>query len=149
VGRGYDDACVASLAVLWVLCRARQAEPGVTMSDLLGRLPLSFASPNRQPFAADDRKYEIVDRIAAELGKRTSFAGHEIIDTNLLNGVRITLDDRSWLLVRASSNTPNLVIIAEVFDQDGELLRVIDHELRELIDSLDLGLGEFDPLYEF
>ena len=149
VGRGYDDACVASLAVLWVLCRARQAEPGVTMSDLLARLPLSFASPNRQPFAADDRKYEIVDRIAAELGKRTSFAGHEIIDTNLLNGVRITLDDRSWLLVRASSNTPNLVIIAEVFDQDGELLRVIDHELRELIDSLDVGLGEFDPLYEF
>ena len=70
-------------------------------------------------------------------------------DTNLLNGVRITLDDRSWLLVRASSNTPNLVIIAEVFDQDGELLRVIDHELRELIGSLDVGLGEFDPLYEF
>ena len=63
--------------------------------------------------------------------------------------MRITLDDRSWLLVRASSNTPNLVIIAEVFDQDGELLRVIDHELRELIDSLDVGLGEFDPLYEF
>jgi phosphomannomutase/phosphoglucomutase len=149
VGRGYDDACLASLAVLWVLCSARQTQPGITMSDLLAGLPLSFASPNRQPFAGDDRKYEIVDRIAAELGQRTRFAGREIIDINLLNGVRITLDDRSWLLVRASSNTPNLVIIAEVFDQDGALLRVIDRELRELIASLDVELGEFDPLYEF
>jgi len=149
VGRGYDDACLASLAVLWVLCSARRARPGITMSELLASLPPSFASPNRQPFAADDRKYEIVERIAAELGKRTSFAGREIIDTNLLNGVRITLDDRSWLLVRASSNTPNLVIIAEVFDADGALLRVIDRELRELIASLDVELGGFDPLHEF
>jgi len=149
LGRGYDDACVATLAVLWVLCSARRAQPGIRMSDLLGNLPPSFASPNRQPFASDDKKYQIVDRISSELASRTSFAGKEIIETNLLNGVRITLSDRSWLLVRASSNTPNLVIIAEVFDQDGSLLRVIDSELRELITTLGVEIGEFDPLYEF
>jgi phosphomannomutase/phosphoglucomutase len=149
LGRGYDDACVAGLAVLWVLCSARRAEPAISISDMLNKLPLSFASPNRQPFAADDKKYQIVDRIASALATRKSFAGKEIVDTNLLNGIRITLSDRSWLLVRASSNTPNLVIIAEVFDQDGSLLRVMDKELRELIASLDVQVGEFDALYEF
>lgn len=148
LGRGYDDGCVAALAVLWVVCSARRERPSVSMSDLLNELPRSFSSPNRQPFAADEQKYAIVDRIAAELASRTHFAGQDIVDTNLLNGVRITLADRSWLLVRASSNSPNLVVIAEVFD-DGSLLRVIDRELRELIAGLDLQIGEFDPLYEF
>jgi phosphomannomutase / phosphoglucomutase len=109
LGRGYDDACVGALALLWVVCSARQKDAKTTLSGLLKRLPQSFASPNRQPFASDEKKYEIVERIAEELANRRSFAGKEIINTNLLNGVRITLADQSWLLVRASSNTPNLV----------------------------------------
>jgi phosphomannomutase/phosphoglucomutase len=149
LGRGYDDACVAALALLWVVCGARADRASVRVSELLAGLPRSFASPNRQPFAADEHKYAIVDRIAAELATHTRFAGLDIVATNTLNGVRITLADRSWLLVRASSNTPNLVIIAEAFDADGSLLRAIDTELRELISRLGLALGEFEPLYEF
>jgi phosphomannomutase/phosphoglucomutase len=148
LGRGYDDACVAALATLWVLCKAKQERPDVMISNLLSELPRSFASPNRQPFASDATKYEVVERVAAALANRSSFAGLDIIDTNLLNGVRITLSDRSWLLVRASSNTPNLVIIAEAFDDDGSLLRAIDKDLRDLIADLDLDIGKFDPLYE-
>jgi phosphomannomutase/phosphoglucomutase len=149
LGRGYDDACVAALALLWVVCSARKADPETVLSDMLADLPRSFASPNRQPFASDETKYEVVDRIAAELASRDTFAGKKVLDVNLLNGVRITLADRSWLLVRASSNTPNLVIIAETFDNDGSLLRVIDSELRQLITGLDLRIGDFDPLYDF
>ena len=148
LGRGYDDACVAALATLWVLCKAKQERPDVMLSTLLGEQPRSFSSPNRQPFASDATKYETVERIASALSNRSTFAGREITDTNLLNGVRITLSGGSWLLVRASSNTPNLVIIAEVFDDDDSLLRTIDKELRNLIADLKLDVGNFDPLYE-
>lgn len=149
LGRGYDDACVAALALLWVVCSARKQDMRVKLSDLLNDLPRSFSSPNRQPFVSDDTKYEVVDRIATELASRDTFAGKKILETNLLNGVRVTLEDRSWLLVRASSNTPNLVIIAETFDKDGSLLAVIDGELRQLMANLGLEAGGFDPLYEF
>jgi phosphomannomutase/phosphoglucomutase len=149
LGRGYDDACVAALAILWVVCSACGQRPSARVSDLLSALPKSYSSPNRQPFVPDEDKYETVDRIARALSARTRFAGQEIVDTNLLNGVRITLADRSWLLVRASSNSPNLVIIAEVFDEDGSALRVVDEELRELISELGVEIGSFDPLYEF
>lgn len=149
LGRGYDDACVAALATLWMICSEKAVRREASLAGMLRELPPSFASPNRQPFAADDEKYHVVERISAELGERTHFAGKKIIDVNTLNGIRITLADQSWLLVRASSNTPNLVIIAEVFDADGALLAEIDAELRRLIDDLGLKIGPFEPLHEF
>ena len=148
LGRGYDDACVAALAVLWVICSARAKNASIKVSDLLAELPRSFSSPNRQPVVSDETKYTVVDRIAAELAARETFAGKKIVDVNLLNGVRITLTDNSWLLVRASSNSPNLVIISEVFDADGALLRVMDAELRAMITELGVQMGEFEPLFE-
>jgi phosphomannomutase/phosphoglucomutase len=149
LGRGYDDASVAALALLWVVCSARKQTMSTKLSDLLNDFPHSFSSPNRQPFVSDDTKYEVVDRIATELANRDTFAGKKVLEKNLLNGIRITLEDRSWLLIRASSNTPNLVIIAETFDSDGSLLAVIDSELRQLINDLHLEIGAFEPLNEF
>lgn len=149
LGRGYDDGCVAALAVLWMVCSAKADNASATLSGLLSELPPSFASPNRQPYVSDEEKYEVVDRISEALVGRTHFAGQAVVDTNLLNGVRITLTDRSWLLVRASSNSPNLVIIAEAFDKEGSGLRLIDQELRAVITELDLKIGTFEPLYEY
>lgn len=149
IGKGYDDACVAAVATLWVLASARSANPSATLSDLLKTLPPSFASANRQPKIPDEHKYEVVSQIASALSQRDHFAGLEIVDVNLLNGIRITLTDRSWLLVRASSNSPNLVIVAEAFDEDGSLLRAMDADLRALFEGLALDLGEFGPLYEY
>jgi phosphomannomutase/phosphoglucomutase len=90
-----------------------------------------------------------VDSIAQALSDRTEFAGHPVVDVNLLNGVRITLDDNSWLLIRASSNSPNLVIVAETFDEDGSELREIDKALRKLLTDLDVSIGDFGALHEF
>jgi phosphomannomutase/phosphoglucomutase len=148
LGRGYDDACLAALHVLWVVCKAAGASRPARLSALLDSLPKSFASPNRQPVVPDEEKYEMVERLAEKLSKLKTFAGLKIIDVNRLNGIRITLSDRSWLLVRASSNSPNLVIIAEAFDSDGDLLRVMDYELRSIIDKLGRKIGHFEPLYE-
>ena len=39
--------------------------------------------------------------------------GQNIRDLVTVNGVRIVLEDGTWGLVRASSNTPNLVVVVE------------------------------------
>lgn len=148
LGRGYDDACVAALHVLWVVMKAMSQDPSATMSAMLDGLPRSFASPNRQPIVSDDEKYTVVERLKAAFLTRSSFAGKEIVEINQLNGIRITLSDQSWLLVRASSNSPNLVIIAETFDSDGALLHEMDKELRAIIEELQLEIGNFEPLFE-
>ena len=41
----------------------------------------------------------------------SSLAGAEIGDVVTVNGVRVTLDDGTWGLVRASSNKPELVVV--------------------------------------
>jgi len=148
-GLGYDDACVAALAVLWALCNAKAAGPDWHLSEKLASLPRSFSSPNRQPYVSDETKYDVVDKIAGYLESLKVFAGKRIAGVNRLNGIRIELDDRSWLLIRASSNSPNLVIIAEAFDQDGALLERVDTELRDIIEQLGVTVGPFDSLAKF
>jgi phosphomannomutase / phosphoglucomutase len=149
LGYGYDDACVAALALLWALCSAKAAGESGRLSDKLAALPPSFSSPNRQPFVSDETKYEVVDKLTEYLADQETFAGKRIVGVNRLNGIRLELEDRSWLLVRASSNSPNLVIIAEAFDKDGGLLKNMDEEIRAAIAKAGVQVGEFDSLAEF
>ena len=43
----------------------------------------------------------------------TAVAGQRIRDLVTVNGVRVTLEDGTWGLVRASSNKPELVVVVE------------------------------------
>ncbi|WP_420434376.1 phosphomannomutase/phosphoglucomutase [Hyphobacterium sp.] len=109
LGRGYDDGIVAARAVLDMLDR----NPDKSMADLRRDLPVSFSSPTMSPACTDEVKYEVVDRIAAAYGARSEILGRKVRDVLTVNGVRFTLEDGAWGLVRASSNTPNLVIVVE------------------------------------
>lgn len=113
VGRGYDDGLVAARAVLEMLNR----NPGQSMADLRRALPLSFSSPTMSPACADEVKYKVVEKIAAEYAELAKtgapLAGRRIKDLITVNGVRFQLEDGAWGLVRASSNTPNLVVVVE------------------------------------
>ena len=40
-------------------------------------------------------------------------AGHSIRELITVNGVRVSVDDGTWGLVRASSNKPELVVVVE------------------------------------
>ena len=44
-----------------------------------------------------------------------------LADINTVNGVRFTLEDGAWGLVRASSNTPNLVVVCESSESEAEM----------------------------
>tara|TARA_R110000868_G_scaffold2384_5_gene17655 strand:- start:14323 stop:15843 length:1521 start_codon:yes stop_codon:yes gene_type:complete len=113
IGRGYDDGLVAARVILQMLDR----NPGQSMADLRRALPVSYGSPTMSPACDDELKYGVVEKIIAEFiakqANQTQIAGRKIVDINTVNGVRFTLEGGSWGLVRASSNTPNLVVVVE------------------------------------
>jgi len=113
IGRGYDDGLVAAIAVLEMLDRAG----GKKMSELVADLPKTWGSPTMAPFAPDDKKYGIVDAMVKEYeglqAKGETILGQKIMKLVTVNGVRVTLEDGTWGLVRASSNKPSLVVVVE------------------------------------
>ncbi|MGB6229280.1 MAG: phosphomannomutase/phosphoglucomutase [Litorimonas sp.] len=142
IGRGYDDGLVSAVAVLQMLDR----NPGTRFSELRERLPTTFGSPTMSPYCADEDKYGVMDRIVAEI-EADAKAGKTLLDqpiaeVNTVNGVRYTLRDGSWGLIRASSNTPNLVVVVEsptsAAIRDG-LFRDIERRLSRYPE-----IGEFD-----
>jgi phosphomannomutase/phosphoglucomutase len=113
IGRGYDDGLISALAV----CDMLDRNPGRSMADLKNALPKTWQSPTMAPHCADEVKYDVVDAVvkhfqaAHEKGEKV--AGQPIRDLVTVNGVRVTVEDGTWGLVRASSNKPELVVVVE------------------------------------
>jgi phosphomannomutase/phosphoglucomutase len=112
-GRGYDDGLVAAAAVLGMMNR----NPGKKLSELKKALPVAWTSLTMSPHCADETKYGVVEGVVAEYealaASGGSILGRKIRDLVTVNGVRVTLEDGSWVLVRASSNKPELVVVVE------------------------------------
>ncbi|MBY0448422.1 MAG: phosphomannomutase/phosphoglucomutase, partial [Hyphomonadaceae bacterium] len=124
-GLGYDDGLVAGAAVLAMLDRAG----GKKLSQLRADLPVSFTSLTMSPHCEDEQKYAVVEQVVAAYRQLAGgeLLGRRVRDINTVNGVRVTLEDGSWLLVRASSNKPELVVVVESMrDQDD--MRALFHE---------------------
>lgn len=118
---GYDDAIFASLWFLKVISNRQES-----VSAVAGQLPKYFGTPTMQATCSDADKYKVIERFAdyaATLGAR------EVIR---INGVRVEFKD-GWLLARASSNLPALVLLAEATQPE---------RLRELYRLLREGLGQ-------
>ncbi|MBV8594291.1 MAG: phosphomannomutase/phosphoglucomutase [Caulobacteraceae bacterium] len=112
-GRGYDCALTAAAAILAMLDR----NPGRRLSDLKRALPVAYTSLTMSPHCADETKYavcaEIVAAYEALAHDGARLLGRRIAEVNTVNGVRVALEDGSWILVRASSNKPELVVVVE------------------------------------
>ncbi|HSI39668.1 MAG TPA: phosphomannomutase/phosphoglucomutase [Xanthobacteraceae bacterium] len=113
VGRGYDDGLVSAIAILDMLDR----NPGRTLSQLKDALPKTWSSPTMSPHCADETKYGVVSAVVKHFEDLAAaggnVAGQPIRDLVTVNGVRVTVEDGSWGLVRASSNKPELVVVVE------------------------------------
>jgi phosphomannomutase/phosphoglucomutase len=113
IGRGYDDGVVAGIAILQMLDRAG----GKKMSALHDGLPKTYGSPTMAPKCPDDKKYGVVDEIISAYQsayrRGEKIMGLAIRDLVTVNGIRVTLEDGTWGLVRASSNKPSLVVVVE------------------------------------
>ncbi len=142
VGRGYD--CGMRVAV--EICKLMDRNPGQSMSDLRKALPKTWSTPTMSPYAADTEKYDIlqrlVDKLVAKADAGNSFAGRAIKEVVTVNGARVILDNGSWGLVRASSNTPNLVVVCESSESEAEM-RAIFADIDAVIRT-EPGVGDYD-----
>ena len=142
IGRGYD--CGMRVAV--EICKLMDRNPDKSMSDLRKALPKTFSSPTMSPHCADLEKYDVLDRIVAKLQKRAdqggTLAGRAISQIVTVNGARVILDNGGWGLVRASSNTPNLVVVVESPESEAEL-RAIFTDLDAIIRT-EPEVGDYD-----
>jgi phosphomannomutase/phosphoglucomutase len=113
IGRGYDDGLIFALAV----CDMLDRNPGKTMADLKNALPKTWSSPTMSPHCDDEKKYGVVEQVVrhfeAAKQKGDQVIGQPIRDLVTVNGVRVTVEDGTWGLVRASSNKPELVVVVE------------------------------------
>jgi phosphomannomutase/phosphoglucomutase len=113
IGRGYDDGLMTAIHVMEMLDR----NPAKSMADLYGELPKTWGSPTMSPHCDDEKKYAIVDKVVAQFTamqqKGETLLSQAIRDVVTVNGVRVTIQDGTWGLVRASSNKPELVVVVE------------------------------------
>ena len=142
IGRGYD--CGMRVAV--EICKLMDRNPKMSMSDLRKALPKTYSSPTMSPYCADTEKYDVLDRIVAKLEKLAAdggtIAGRKIDQIVTVNGARVILDNGGWGLVRASSNTPNLVVVVESPESDEEL-RAIFADVDAVIRT-EPAVGDYD-----
>jgi phosphomannomutase/phosphoglucomutase len=134
IGRGYDDGLVTAIHVLDMLDR----NPDKSMADLYADLPKTWGSPTMSPHCGDEVKYGVAGKVTARIlamqHAGEPLTGQNIRDVVTVNGVRVTTEDGTWGLVRASSNKPELVVVVEspVSEQRmREMFKAVDEILRE------------------
>jgi phosphomannomutase / phosphoglucomutase len=130
IGRGYDDGLVAAGAVLAMLDR----NPGKRLSELKAALPDAWTSLTMSPHCDDELKYEVLERIVKEYSDLADaggeILGRKIVEAITVNGVRVHLEDGSWVLVRASSNKPELVVVVESMQSDQDMRDLFQKEVK-------------------
>jgi phosphomannomutase / phosphoglucomutase len=134
VGRGYDDGILTAIAV----CEMLDRNPGKSMADLYAAVPKTWGSPTMSPKCPDEVKYDVVDRVVKRFTTMKEngqgVGGRPIRDLVTVNGVRVTTEDGTWGLVRASSNKPELVVVVESPVSEArmrEMFKAVDGVLRE------------------
>ena len=133
LGYGYDDGINSAIQVCHLLNNQNKK-----MSRIIEEIPKTYQSPTMAPYCKDEEKYKVVEEIVKKIEhlkiNKTKIDGLEIEKTLTVNGVRFTLTDGSWGLVRASSNKPSLVIVTESptsEERKKEIFKFIDNLLQE------------------
>ena len=141
LGYGYDDGINSAIQVCHLLDNQKKK-----MDEIINELPKTYQSPTMAPYCKDEEKYNVVEEILSEIVKikddKIKIHNQEIKDILTVNGVRFTLEDGSWGLVRASSNKPSLVIVTESpksNERKIEIFRFIDNLLQKTG-----KIGEYD-----
>lgn len=94
---GFDDGFFASLKILEYL--STQNKP---LSEVIATTPYYVSTPTIQVKTTDEDKYNVVNKLIKEFKDE----GYNVVD---INGARVYMEN-GWGLVRASSNTPTLVL---------------------------------------
>ena len=141
LGYGYDDGINSAIQVCHLL-----NDQNKKVSELMKELPHTYQTPTMAPFCKDEEKYEVVDDMIREIQilqkKDVKIDNQKITEILTVNGVRFSLEDGSWGLIRASSNKPSLVVVTESPSSDERKKKIF-----EFIDGLlqnTCKIGKYD-----
>jgi len=133
LGYGFDDGINSAIQVCNLLDNQNEK-----LDILIKSLPKTFQSPTMGPFCKDDEKYGVIEDMINKIKKLKDdefiIKGNKINSILTVNGIRFTLEDGSWGLIRASSNKPSLVVVTESPTSDEikkEIFYFIDKLLQE------------------
>jgi len=126
---GFDDAMFAALKFLEYM-----GTQNMPLSEIIATTPYYTSTPTIQVTATDEDKYKIVDELTEEFKQD----GNRVVD---INGARVYFEN-GWGLVRASSNTPTLVLRFEAKNE--EELEKIKTIFKEKLDRFDKVSKDWD-----
>ena len=141
LGLGYDDGINSAIQVCQLLNNQNKK-----MNEIINELPKTYQTPTMAPYCKDEEKYDVVNNLVNIFKKykedKVLIDGEEIKEILTVNGVRFSLSDGSWGLIRASSNKPSLVVVTESPTSDERkkaIFEFIDKNLQETG-----KIGEYD-----
>ena len=141
LGYGYDDGINSAIQV----CKLLDNEK-LKLSKLIDILPKTYQSPTMGPFCKDDEKYKVIEEITKKIIKfkknRQKIDNVDIKNVLTVNGIRFSLSDGSWGLIRASSNKPSLVIVTESPTSDDRKKKIF-YFIDDLLQKTG-KIGEYD-----
>jgi len=112
LGYGYDDGINSAIQVCHLLISQNKK-----MSEIISELPITYQTPTMAPFCKDEEKYKVVDDMVDKINQlkkeNIKIDNQFITEVLTVNGIRFSLEDGSWGLIRASSNKPSLVVVTE------------------------------------
>ena len=112
LGFGYDDGINSAIQVCHLLVNQNKK-----MSEIINELPKTYQTPTMAPYCKDEEKYKVVDDMVKKIqqlkSENAKIENQLITEVLTVNGIRFSLEDGSWGLIRASSNKPSLVIVTE------------------------------------
>ena len=112
LGYGYDDGINSAIQVCHLLTNQNKK-----MSEIINELPKTYQSQTMAPFCKDEEKYKVVEEMVKKVEdlkkQNIKIDNQSIAEVLTVNGVRFSLTDGSWGLIRASSNKPSLVVVTE------------------------------------
>ena len=141
IGLGYDDGISSAIQICHLLEKQNKK-----MSEIINELPNTFQTPTMAPFCKDEEKYEVVASLVNKVKdlkiNNVKIDSQKIANILTVNGVRFSLEDGSWGLIRASSNKPSLVIVTESPTSDKRKKLIFDF-IDNLLKSTD-KVGKYD-----
>ncbi|MGB9868436.1 MAG: phosphoglucosamine mutase, partial [Methanothermobacter sp.] len=125
----HPDFCMCPDGILSALRVAELISRKGPLSVLLDEVP-SYPNIRDKVPCPDDKKGEVMERVASELSREFTDAA----EINTIDGVRISMEDGSWVLVRPSGTEPYIRITLEGKTQDEA--RQIHEKTRGYLENL-------------
>ena len=101
LGLGYDDGINSAIQVCNLIDNHNKK-----ISEIINEIPKTYQTPTMAPFCEDKEKYKVVESLMTQVkefkNNNVKIDNQKITDILTINGVRFSLEDGSWGLVRAS-----------------------------------------------